>query len=261
MRLTPEQIEAALAVVQDVFKRFGPVIVERAGKIAFTRKSDGSEVTETDVEVEKALQAEMAQRFPGMRVYGEETGYEQHMSGAFWLVDPIDGTKSFIANIPTFTSMAVLIQGDQAVACVIYNPSTDEMYSAQKDKGAFKNGKRLTLKNVPLAPLADCKEEFVAPLNALLRPKSVAGAVVPAGCGHGHALVADGRRAARFSMHSRGYTHDYAPGALLVREAGGAIIPIKEDAYTYETRSFVACHPALEPLIRANIQKLRELDA
>jgi fructose-1,6-bisphosphatase/inositol monophosphatase family enzyme len=260
VRLTPDQIEAALTVVQDVFKNFRPAIMERAGKSAYTNKPDGSEVTETDVEVEQTLQAEMAKRFPGMRVYGEESGYESHLSGAFWLVDPIDGTKSFIANVPTFTSMAVLIQDDDAVACVIYNPSLDDMYVAQKDMGATRNGQRLDLSAVPLPAKADCKTEFIDALDAMLEPKSITCEVAPAGCGDGHSKVAAGERAARFNMHSRGYTHDYAPGALLVREAGGAIVPIKEDVYTYETRSYVACHPALEALVRSHLAELRKLD-
>jgi myo-inositol-1(or 4)-monophosphatase len=258
--LTPAEIDAALAVVQDVFKKFRPVILERAGKSTFTNKADGSEVTETDVEVETALQAEMARQFPGMRIYGEETGYGNHLHGAFWLVDPIDGTKSFISNVPTFTSMATLIQDDEAVASVIYNPSTDDMYVAQKDKGAYKNGQRLDLKTVSLAVKADCKQEFIEALDELLAPKAITCEVKPAGCGYGHAIVAEGLRAARFNMHSRGYTHDYAPGGLLVREAGGVLIPIKDNEYTYETRSFVVCHPELEQLLRANLQKLRELD-
>jgi fructose-1,6-bisphosphatase/inositol monophosphatase family enzyme len=73
-------------------------------------------------------------------------------------------------------------------------------------------------------------------------------------------LVLDGKESARFNLLSGGYTHDYAPGGLLIREAGGVIIPVADDEYTYESRSFVACHPGLESLIRPHAKDLRELE-
>jgi len=176
------------------------------------------------------------------------------------LVDPIDGTKSFIENIPTFTCMAVLIQGGEAVASVIYNPSTDAMYTAQKGRGAYKNGVRLDLRSVTLPHMALCKGRFINTLNRILAPKGVRCEYGPSGGGHGLTLVADGKVAARFNMLGGGYIHDYAPGALLVREAGGAILPVKDDIYTYECRSFVACHPDLEPLLLHRLLELRALE-
>jgi myo-inositol-1(or 4)-monophosphatase len=258
--LSPEDAEASLQVVQDVFRQVRPMILERAGKIAHTDKADGSPVTDTDIEVENILQAELARRFPGLPVYGEESGYGDDLPAVCWLVDPIDGTKSFIENTATFTSMAVLIQDKEAVAAVIYNPSTDEMYVAKKGKGAYKNDQRLDLATMLLSNLAWCKDDFIPALNAILQPQSVVCEPAPAGGGYGFIRVADGQAAARFNLRSRGYIHDYAPGALLVREAGGAIIPIKEAIYTYATRSFVACHPALESAVRLHLETIRSLE-
>jgi len=258
--LTPEAIAEALVIVQDVFRQVRPLILKRAGKVGHTDKLDGSPVTDTDVEVENIVLAELAQHFPDVPVFGEETGYADDLPAICWLVDPIDGTGSFIQNIPAFTTMAVLIQGGEALASVIYNPSTNSVYTAQKGRGAYKNGVRLDLQQAPLAPTALCKGRFIDALNALLEPKGVTCQVGESGAGHGFSLVAEGLAAARFNLLGGGYIHDYAPGALLVREAGGAIIPIKEDIYTYTTRSFIACHPALELLLRQHIPAIRSLE-
>jgi fructose-1,6-bisphosphatase/inositol monophosphatase family enzyme len=259
-QLTAAEIEGSLLVVQEVFTRFRPIILERAGKVAHTDKLDGSPVTDTDVEVEEALRAELAERFPGMRAYGEESGYDDNLTGTFWLIDPIDGTKSFIANQPYFTGMAVLVDGGEAVASVIYNTSRGDMYVAQKGKGAFKNGTRLDLSAVPLAPVAHAKDRFTDALNKMLQDTGVVCESGPEGGGYGFILVAEGATAARFNLHSRGYIHDYAPGALLVREAGGVILPVQQDTYDYKTRSFIACHPNLAPVLQAHLPQIRALE-
>ncbi|HKX73108.1 MAG TPA: inositol monophosphatase [Candidatus Saccharimonadales bacterium] len=260
LSMTPEEIAGSLAVVQEVFRTMRPLILSRAGNVAFTDKQDGSPVTDTDVEVEKALQDELARRYPGMRVFGEEGGYEDNLTGAFWLVDPIDGTSSFVKNVPTFTSMAVLIQGGEAVASVIYNPSTDDMFVAQKGKGTFRNGVQIKLGEMPLSPVAYCKARFFEPLNKILAPMGVECKNGPEGGGFGFTLVVDGSSAARFNLLSRGYTHDYAPGGLLVREAGGVLIPVQEDEYTYETRSFIACHPDLAELMQKHAHEIGAIE-
>jgi len=259
--LTPTEIDDALTIVRDTFRGFRTRILERAGHSAYSDKRDGSPVTDTDVEIEAALQAALAKRFPGMVVLGEETGYDDaHLPNVCWLIDPIDGTQSFIANLPFFTSMAVLIQDKEAVACIIYNPSADTMYSARKAGGAYRDDTRLDIRQLPMADTALCKPELIAPLNALLRSTGVRCETPPVGSGHGFTRVADGLAAARFQLHGRGSIHDYAPGALLIQEAGGIIIPVKDTAYTYETRSFVACHPALAARIREQLPAIRALE-
>jgi fructose-1,6-bisphosphatase/inositol monophosphatase family enzyme len=261
-RLTFQEIDTSLAAISDVFIQFRPVVLEQAGKSAYTTKAhDGSPVTDIDVKIEEAVLAELARRFPDTPVFGEESGYGGELPSAFWLIDPLDGTKSFIAGIPAFTHMAVLIQDSEAAASLIYNPSSNVTYTARKGGGAYKNGTRLELGAMPLPHEALSKERFFEPLNAFLQPEHIICKETPSGGGYGFTLVADGSAAARFNLHSGGYTHDYAPGALLVREAGGSIIPVLDEVYTYETRSFVACHPALEPLVREHLPLLRELDS
>lgn len=259
--LNEVQINDMLTALQKVFRQVGPRIVERAGKVAHTNKHDGSPVTDIDVEVEGIIHTEMRRQFPDVPFFGEESGYGDDLPDVVWLIDPIDGTKSFIANIPSFTSMGVLIQAGEAVAAIIYNPSTDEMYIAQKGRGAYKNDVKLDLASVSLPRQAFCKDYLTADLDAMLKPLGVVCETPSTGAGFGFSQVADGVSAARFNLHGGGYVHDYAPGALLVREAGGSIIPILDEVYTYKTKSLVACHPALTELVRARMELLRELEA
>jgi myo-inositol-1(or 4)-monophosphatase len=260
-RLTPLEIDESLAVMQEAFRRVGPYIVERAGSTAHTDKQDGSPVTEVDVAVEKMIFDAMTARFPDVPVFGEETGYgDDDLPVACWLVDPIDGTKSFIENIPTYTSMAVFIQDKEALAVAIYNPSSGDMYTARKGHGAYKNGVRLDLRTVALPQPAHVKQVFIDPLNRMLGATGVVCQGAPSGAGHAFSLVAEGLVAARFNLLGGGYIHDYAPGALLVREAAGALVPIKDDVYAFNTRSFVACHPALESAVREHAHEIRVLE-
>lgn len=262
--LTPDEIGQQVDAMQAIFRQVGPRIVAAAGKTAHTTKGDNSPVTELDVEVEGIIFREFNRQFPDTPVYGEESGYQEGQSGTYWLVDPIDGTKSFLADAPGYTNMAVLIQDEDAAACVIYNPHDDEMYVARKNGGAFKNGQRLDLANVPLPKVAYGRERLIDAINTILKPLDVTCEPGPTGAGYGFGLVADGRVAARFNFPHQpggGNVHDYAPGALLVREAGGKVISVEEDgAYTYRTRSFVACHPALEALVRQYAGQLRQLE-
>lgn len=254
-------VDGSLAIVQAVFKEYGRLIVERAGSAgAVTIKGDNSPVTETDVEVEKALQQTMADAFPDLPVFGEETGYPADLPPAFWIVDPIDGTQSFIDNTPTFTSMAALIDNGETVASVIYNPSTEAMFVAKSGEGAYKNGVRIELAKLPLPPVALCKRQLIDELNVILKPKNVTCEAAPIGGGFGFTMILDGLAAARFQLQARGFIHDYAPGALLVREAGGVIVPILGDEYTYESCSFVACFAGLEDVLRSHVSRLRELE-
>jgi myo-inositol-1(or 4)-monophosphatase len=255
-------IDDVVNEVQRIFRHVQPLILEQAGNVThYDTKSDGSPIADIDVKAENIIISHMTKHFPNLTVLGEETGYDDNKTTNALLVDPIDGTKSLIANIPTFTSMAVLIQNGEAVASVIHNTTTGDMYVAKQGSGAYKNGERLNLQTVALPHTAFSKARFFDVLNNMLESKRVTCETGSTGAGYAFSTIAEGASAARFNILAGGHIHDYAPGALLVREAGGSIIPVKEDSYTYKTRSFVACHPALTALIQANRQALRELEA
>ncbi len=251
----------SMLAIQELFRSARQQILSGVGQAATEHKEDGSPVTATDLAIEQHVIQAMQQQFPDLPVCGEETGYDSHaLPKTCWLIDPIDGTKSYIQNIPAFTSMAVLIHDDAAVASIIYDPTTDDMYTAVLGQGAQKNGQKLGLTQTPMPQKVRCKDVFAEGVATILKEKSIEVEIAPSGAGYGFANVVDGVSAARFQLHAGTNIHDHAPGALLVKEAGGDIIPIFSDTYSYRTYSFVACHPELAAFIRSRLPEIRALE-
>lgn len=106
-------------------------------ELSVDRKADESPVTIADRTTEQVIRDAIQRRFPEHRVVGEEQGGTIAGSGYEWIIDPIDGTKTFIRGVPLFTTLiAVLYQGDPIVG-VIHAPATGEMVSAARDLGAW----------------------------------------------------------------------------------------------------------------------------
>ena len=238
-----------------------PLLLERAGTVDSTSKTDGSPVTDTDREAETTLIHIFSQQYPEIPIFGEEGGYSSDLPKHCWLIDPIDGTKNFVAGSMTFTTMATCISEGEAIGCLIYVHATDDVFTAQKDLGAYKNGSRIDLARTQPPARVFSKSKHIPGLKEALSTADLSYEVSPDGGGFGFTQVSEGTVAARFQMESKGYVHDYAPGGLLIAEAGGAVIPIQEKSYTYKTTSFVACHPALEAVIRSHIQEIRLLES
>jgi len=101
------------------------------------RKSDDSPVTIADREAEQLLRKRISEQFPDDAILGEEFGEQPGSSGIRWILDPIDGTKSFIHGIPLYTTLIGLEAGQRSVAGVIYAPATRELAYAQQGSGAW----------------------------------------------------------------------------------------------------------------------------
>ena len=100
-------------------------------------KEDATPVTVADVETEKAIKAVILDAFPDHGFYGEETGKTRHDAEFTWLVDPIDGTKSFVREYPFFSTQIALMQGDEIILGVSSAPVFGEYAYAEKGGGAF----------------------------------------------------------------------------------------------------------------------------
>ena len=125
--------QAAAEVIRALYQR----------NLAVTTKADQSPVTEADLRAEEAIHAVLRARFPGHGFYGEETG--QHNLGAesVWLVDPIDGTKSFVRECPFFSTQIALLRGGELVLGVSSAPVYGEFAWAERGAGAYLNGNRI----------------------------------------------------------------------------------------------------------------------
>lgn len=104
---------------------------------AVERKADDSPVTVADREAEKLLRRRLAERFPDDAILGEELGESPGRSGYRWIVDPIDGTKSFIGGVPLYSTLVGVEREGRSVLGVIYIPGLDECVFGATGCGAF----------------------------------------------------------------------------------------------------------------------------
>lgn len=186
-------------------------------------------VTTYDKLSESAIFQTITRRFPSHGFLGEETGHQK--SGAVtWIVDPLDGTVNFAHNVPVFSvSIAVAIE-ESIVAGVVYQPMTDELFWAERGKGAFLNGKQIQVSsqtqlddaylatgfpyNVSEDPL-HCIETFTRLTRRGLPIRRLGSAAIDL------SYVAAGRFDAYWEVTLQPW--DLAAGLLLVEEAGGKV--------------------------------------
>lgn len=134
-------------------KEAGQLIVKHMGNLGtIEQKKNASDlVTEVDKMSEELLRSKIEQDYPDHWILSEEdTGqsnaYEQfqhHGSGYGWIIDPIDGTTNFIHGIPHFSISIGIVKEGEPIIGIVYNPVTDELYSAVKSYGAYLNGRSL----------------------------------------------------------------------------------------------------------------------
>lgn len=188
-------------------------------------------VTDTDRKVERFLISELKRRFPEYGIFGEETGRESGDRRDCFVIDPIDGTASFIHGLPNWCVSVGLTRGGRSVAGVIYQPETDELYCAEEGCGSYFNGVRMRVSS--RTELSDCivatglsclraqwKEEnnlkFIARIAPEVSDLRKYGSAALDCC-----YTARGVTDAFWELFLQPY--DIAAGAIIAREAGAVI--------------------------------------
>ena len=133
-----EAAQSAAAIINHYYR----------GQLDIERKADSSPVTIADVEAEKAIRSLLTSRFPDHGFYGEETGRSRDDSDYLWLVDPIDGTKSFIRHYPFFSTQIALMHAGRMVVGVSSAPAFEELAWAALGEGAWLDGERIRVSSV-----------------------------------------------------------------------------------------------------------------
>jgi myo-inositol-1(or 4)-monophosphatase len=132
-------VKAARQAARGLKRDFGEV-----EKLQVSLKGPANFVTAADRKAEEVLREELAKARPGYGFIGEESGrHEGSDATHLWIVDPLDGTTNFLHGIPHFAISVALEREGALVAGLIYNPATDEMFLAERGKGAFLNDTRL----------------------------------------------------------------------------------------------------------------------
>lgn len=140
--------DTLLGAVSEAAHIAGTFALRSYGKAHTVRtKTDGSAVSAADVGAEEAVRVWIAERFPGDSLLGEEMG--ETMRGARrWIIDPIDGTISFLRRVPLWGSLVAVAEGDTVLAGAIYCPVVDEMVCAARGEGCWWNGARTRVSEV-----------------------------------------------------------------------------------------------------------------
>lgn len=250
------RIEALTAAVRDIARE---VIMARYLTAVRARKTDGSLLTQVDLAAEAALAQRLPQIIDGP-VLGEEMPAERQREiwetgdAGFWCIDPIDGTTNFINGIPFFAVSVAWMVGRRPQLALVYNPASGEAFAAERGCGAWLNGLRLPLRDMP-GTLAEC----VAGVDFKRVPRPLADNLAARPPYHSQrsfgssalewCFVAAGRL--DVYLHGGQMLWDYCAGQLILAEAGGAMCTLTHDDFAADDpwkRSVIAARtPALLP--------------
>lgn len=103
-------------------------------------------VTEIDLKIEQAIRKIIKKEFPNHKIIGEEYGQQKiELNDFYWAIDPIDGTNNYIRGLPLCCISLALWQHNTPLVAVLFNPITNEMFSAEKGRGAFLNNTKISV--------------------------------------------------------------------------------------------------------------------
>ncbi|PKR89176.1 inositol monophosphatase [Pleomorphomonas diazotrophica] len=229
-----------------------------SGQTRIDEKAARDYVTAADVAVEAAIATALGTAFPGWSIDGEEKAgnRDRGPDAPRFLIDPIDGTTNFAWGIPFFGVVISLLNGDRIDAGVVYDPMRDELFCAERGKGAFLDGVPLTVRidrdidhavigaslpipgqvrSVPVDRYRAVLMEVMDHAAAMRRMGSAALSIAYVAAGRHDAFFEDGLS-----------PHDYAASVLIVEEAGGLVSGF-DGAAIPETGAVLAATPAVHP--------------
>ena len=128
-------------------KGAGAILMEHFGQISsYEHKSTPIDLlTIADIQSETFILKEITKTFPDHHIIAEESTIVDNNSDYRWVIDPLDGTTNFVHNLPIFAVSIGLQYKDETIVGVIYNPSADKCFWAEKNGGAFLNGKPIRI--------------------------------------------------------------------------------------------------------------------
>jgi histidinol-phosphatase len=212
-------------------------LAERAGEIALSHfrrgidvehKQDGSPVTAADRAAERFARDWITTRFPEHGILGEELGVHQPAARWRWLIDPIDGTRTFVAGVPLWGTLVALCDGQSVIAGAAAYPATGELIAGAIGHGTWASGVRCavsTVASLDRATVLTTDERFRAAPQRRNAWNELADASAMSrswGDCYGYLLVATGRAEVMVDGHLGPW--DAAPFLPIVCEAGGVFV-------------------------------------
>lgn len=241
-----DAVKAAEAVIQRYYKNQFDVQL----------KEDQSPVTIADIESEKTIKRVIQNAFPEHGFYGEETGKEGLDKEYIWLVDPIDGTKSFVRDYPFFSTQIALWHKGEIIVGVSNAPVFGEIAYAEKGQGAYLQYKPIKVSNITTLEQAALStgnvktlaqsDKWVSFGELLAKMQRTRGY----GDFYHYHLLAAGKL--EIIVESDVNILDIAALSLIIQEAGGVFTDMSQKLVDFDTTSVVACNsPALYKQVMA----------
>ncbi len=240
------------AAAQELLPRF-----QHIQQIAVEEKSDGSLVTAADLLMQQRLESRLRQHWPDIPLLGEEASAEQQQAlldsaQRLWILDPLDGTSNFAAGLPFFAVSLALLEAGEIRLGIIYDPLRKECFYAEKQRGAWLNGQRLSaqaprttlqqgigLIDFKRLPTALAAQLATQPPYASQRSF---GSVVLDWC-----WLATGR--VHVYVHGKQKLWDFAAASLILSEAGGHAVSLEGEAVFQATLAPRSVAAALDATI------------
>ncbi|MDP1558780.1 MAG: inositol monophosphatase family protein [Nitrosomonas sp.] len=247
-------LDSVITLVRKVSRQ---EIMPRYNQVARQIKADGSCFTEADVAAQAVLLRELQNIYPAAIMGEEMSEQEQHEQwragdAGLWSVDPIDGTSNFLNGLPYFAVSVALMQGGKSVLGVVYNPVSDEMFYAEKGKGAYLNGLALPIKKT-VPPLSNAIANVdLKRLDRKMAERIAGNPPYASQRNYGACALEWCYTAAGYFdlyLHGGQKPWDYAAGCLILEEAGGHMCGFSQDDYWGGSpwqRSVIA---ALDPVL------------
>lgn len=222
--------------------------------------NDSNYVTSADVKVQHYLEEHLPKLIPGSTFLGEEEGEQVVESEYIWVVDPIDGTSNFIRGLGASAISVGLVKDGKPYLGVIYEPYKDEIYWAERGKGAFLNGKPIHVSDRDFKHATMCSaaslynKDLAKPCFNIIEKvyfesddfRRFGAAAIEL------AYLAAGRVELYFEI--RLFPWDMAAGQVIIEEAGGVVEYLHEDGLPLDRPAGIIAANS-----RENFEKLREI--
>ena len=231
-------------------------------RVAIEYKGDADLVTEADRASEAFILERLRAYFPDHAVVAEESGSHGAASRYRWYVDPLDGTTNFAHGFPIFAVSIALEQDGEGIVGVIYDPTRDELFEAEKGGGARLNGEPLRVSRV--SRLAEALVTTGFPSRKRHKNPNIHlyhqlnmqshGVRRPGSAALDLAYVAAGRMDGFWEIHLAPW--DLAAGKLLVAEAGGCVTDLLGQPHRLDSPSILASNRLLYDQLLAAFQEI-----
>ena len=229
----------------ELIKSLKPLLTDKKMSGNVTEKGRADFVTDVDLSVQKKLKNELLSRYPDVQFMGEEGTHDNiDFSGRVWILDPVDGTTNLIHDYKMSAVSLGLLDNGEPVLGIVYNPFTDELFYAEKGKGAYLNGARIKVSaadklfNALVAFGTSPYEKELADINFKIIKEMYlkSGDIRRSGSAALDLVyIACGRTDGFFEKNLKPW--DYCAGICIVNEAGGCVTNMGGGAVTFNKNS------------------------